>query len=98
MLVDPRTLRVDAVLAIGYTETQDDVDGFGWDWTSDWPSGRVLKWNPATFQPVGTVAVTDPPLFGGLCLTSIAAGADALWVTLAPSWRLAHSPEPTCRR
>jgi streptogramin lyase len=83
VLVDPRTLRVLRVLSCCAPGTQDDVDAFGSDWTSDWPSGRVVRWDPTTYQPVKTVAVTDPPLFGGLCLTSIAAGADAVWVTLA---------------
>jgi DNA-binding beta-propeller fold protein YncE len=98
VLVDPRTLRVALVLACCAPGQQDDVDAFGSDWASDWPSGSVVRWDPATYQPVDTVAVTDPPLFGGLCLTSITAGAGAVWVTLAPSGRLiAHSVEPTCR-
>jgi Protein kinase domain len=92
LLVDPRTLRVVRMLTCCAPGTQDDVDGSGSDWTSDWPSGRVVRWDPTTYQPVGTIAVTDPPLFGGLCLTSIAAGADAVWVTLAPSFVQRCSP------
>jgi DNA-binding beta-propeller fold protein YncE len=84
LLVEPRTLNVVRVLTCCAPGTQDDVDAFGSDWTSDWPSGRVVRWDAATYQPVRTIAVTDPPLYGGLCLTAIAAGADAVWVTLAP--------------
>jgi hypothetical protein len=84
LLVEPRTLGVVRDLSCCAPANQDDVDGFGSDWTSDWPSGRVIRWDPTTYQPVGTIAVTDPPLYGGLCLTAIAAGADAVWVTLAP--------------
>ena len=84
LLVDPRSLIVYLHLSCCAPGEQDDVDGFGSDWTLDWPSGRVVRWDPATYQPVDTIAVTDPPRFGGLCLTSIAAGAGAVWVTVAP--------------
>ena len=85
LLVDPRTLSVVARLSCCTPGTQDDVDAFGSIWSSDWPSGRVVRWDGTTHQVVDTIAVTDPPLYNGLCLTSIAAGADAVWVTLAPS-------------
>jgi hypothetical protein len=85
LLVDPRTLDVVRALSCCAPGKQDDVDAFGSDWTSDWPSGRVVRWDATNYQPVGTIAVTDPPLYGGLCLAAIAAGADAVWVTLAPS-------------
>jgi hypothetical protein len=42
-----------------------------------------VRWGPPTYEVIERVAVTDPPLYGGLCLTSIAAGAGAVWVTLA---------------
>jgi serine/threonine-protein kinase len=85
-LVDPRTLSVVDVLSCCPPANQDDVDMFGSIWTSDWPTGTVLRWDGMSHQVVDTIAVTDPPLYDGLCLTSIAAGADAVWVTLAPSF------------
>ena len=84
-LVDPRTLSVVVTLSCCPPAKQDDVDAFGSIWTSDWPSGRVVRWDGTTHQVVEPIAVTDPPLYDGLCLTSIAASADAVWVTLAPS-------------
>ena len=85
LVVDARTLSVVVKLSCCAPGKQDDVDAFGSTWTSDWPSGRVVRWDGTTYQVVDTIAVTDPPLYDGLCLTSIAAGADAVWVTLAPS-------------
>jgi streptogramin lyase len=85
LLVDPRTLRVVNQLSCCAPGQQDDVDAFGSTWTSDWTSGAVVRWDGTTYQVVETIAVTDPPLYDGLCLTSIAAGADAIWVTLARS-------------
>jgi serine/threonine-protein kinase len=85
LLVDPATLGVVNQLSCCAPGKQDDVDAFGSTWTSDWPSGTVVRWDGTTHQVVDTIAVTDPPLFDGLCLTSIAAGADAVWVTLARS-------------
>ena len=85
LLVDPRTLSIVNQLSCCALGKQDDVDAFGSTWTSDWPSGRVVRWDGTTYRVVDTIAVTDPPLYDGLCLTSIAAGAGAVWVTLAPS-------------
>ncbi len=97
LLVDPRTLSVVLTLSCCALGKQDDVAGFGSTWTSDWPTGRVVRWDGTTYQVVDAIAVTDPPLYGGLCLTSIAAGAGAVWVTLAPSFE--PTPfEPTCSR
>jgi DNA-binding beta-propeller fold protein YncE len=85
LLVDPRTLTVVQQLSCCAPGKQDDVDAFGSTWSSDWPSGTVVRWDGTTYRVVDAIAVTDPPLYDGLCLTSIAAGADAIWVTLAPS-------------
>jgi serine/threonine-protein kinase len=84
-LVDPRTLSVVADLSCCAPANQDDVDAFGSIWTSDWPSGTVVRWDGTSHRVLEPIAVTDPPLYDGLCVTSIAAGADAVWVTLAPS-------------
>ena len=34
-------------------------------------------------KQTANIHVTDPPFYDGLCLTSIAAGAGAVWVTVA---------------
>jgi hypothetical protein len=55
--------------------------GFGSIWTYDAPTGTVERWNGKTHDSVTNITLTDPPFYGGACLTSIAAGAGAVWVT-----------------
>ena len=57
--------------------------GFGSIWTYDTPTGTVERWDGQSHQGAFNVHVTDPPFYGGLCLTSIATGAGAVWVTVA---------------
>jgi DNA-binding beta-propeller fold protein YncE len=86
LLVDPRTLSVAVPLdccALG--DGYDAVNGFGSTWTTDWQTGTVVRWDGATYEIVESIRVTDPPFFGGDCMTSIAAGAGAAWVTVAPT-------------
>ena len=54
---------------------------------TDWPTGAVHRFAFNGYYSLEKViAVTSPPgFYGGVCLTSLAAGADAVWVTLAPS-------------
>ncbi len=54
-------------------------------WTYDTPTGTVVRWSPHTHQDHYNIHVADPPFYGGPCLTSIAAGAGAVWVTAAPN-------------
>jgi DNA-binding beta-propeller fold protein YncE len=94
--VDPRTLDVVVeqpccALGAGY----DDDEGHGSVWSIDSATGAVHRFavNRYGFYLERAIRVTDPPKFnGGPCLTSIAAGRDAVWVTLAPSI------EGSCRR
>ena len=85
VVVDPRTAQVDYVLdccspARGYfTGAADSI------WTYDMPTGTVERWDGQTHQEASNIHVASPPFYGGLCLTSIAAGAGAVWVTVAPS-------------
>ena len=84
LLVDPRTLRVVVPLdccALG--DGYDAVHGFGSTWTTDWQTGTVVRWDGATYEIVKSIRVTDPPFYEGHCMTSIAAGAGAAWVTVA---------------
>jgi hypothetical protein len=47
------------------------------------PTGTVERWNSQTYQPVVNIRVTAPPFYEQVCLTSIEAGAGAVWVTAA---------------
>ena len=58
--------------------------GHGSIWRYDMPTGTrraVGRSDPSDSD--ANVHVTDPPFYDGLCLTSIAAGAGAVWVTVA---------------
>src|SRR5215208_191614 len=67
--------------------------GFGSAWSTDSPTGTVVRWGSGwdVAATVRVVAVApdfahrlgEPP--GGGCPTSIAAGADSIWVTVASS-------------
>jgi DNA-binding beta-propeller fold protein YncE len=54
-------------------------------WAYDTPTGTVQRWDDQTYQGTSNIHVTDPPLYDGQCLNSIAAGARAVWVTAAAS-------------
>lgn len=71
----------------------DSVGAFHSVWTYDVPSGEVDRWHPP--NQVGDVPVTHVPLYGGSCMTSMAAGGGAIWVTLAPA-NFASNGNSTC--
>jgi len=90
LAVDPRTL--DTFIEQECCPLGDGYDGdygYGSTWSYDSSAGTVLRfafnrWTGYSLDEA--IAVTDPPKFnGGPCLTSLAAGAGAVWVTLAPS-------------
>jgi tRNA A-37 threonylcarbamoyl transferase component Bud32 len=92
-VVDPRTLDEAANYngSIGPLGTigADSVGAFHSVWSYDVESGEVDRWHPPNL--VAPIPVTHAPLYGGSCMTSIAAGDGAIWVTLAPAnWN------PTC--
>jgi protein kinase-like protein len=80
--VAPRSLNV-AYLECCPPEWGYFTAGHGSIWQNDMPTGNVVRWGGYTHDSDSVVHVTDPPLYKGLCLTSIAAGAGAIWVTLA---------------
>src|SRR5579862_528966 len=82
VVVDPRTLLTNYLGCCGLGL---NAGGFGSDWSYDAADGTVQRWNPVTFQLVHVTRVTDPPNYDGSCMTSIAAGTGAVWVTLAPA-------------
>jgi hypothetical protein len=89
LVVDPRTLRIVGSqpccpLGDGY-----DIDyGHGSEWMTDWQTGAVHRFafNAGVYSLEEVITVASPPgFYGGRCLTSLVAGAGAVWVTLAPS-------------
>jgi len=88
VIVYPRTLNV---FHLGCCPPESGYFTAGKDsiWMYDSPTGTVERWDGQTHQEVFNIDVTDPPFHKGLCLTSIAAGAGAIWVTVAadPNYR-----------
>jgi hypothetical protein len=61
-------------------------------WSSDAPSGNVVRWG-LDWEVAQTVrVVASAPLFAGGCLTSIASGAGGIWVTVASAFDYACGP------
>jgi Protein kinase domain len=86
VVVEPRNLHVLAHLpCCPVEETGSSAIGYGSTWGLHWPTGEVVRWSSTTAQLVASVRLADSPFWGGPCLTSIAAGARAVWVTVGPS-------------
>jgi serine/threonine-protein kinase len=71
----------------------DEVGAFHSVWSYDVVSGEVDRWHPP--NEVAHTPVTHAPLYGGSCMTSMAAGGGAIWVTLAPA-NVASNGNSTC--
>jgi Protein kinase domain len=82
-LVNPSSLKIDLNLTCCPPRQGADTAAFGSTWTVNWPSGTVVRWDGLTKEPVGDIHVTGDPKFGAPCMTSIAAGAGAVWVTVS---------------
>jgi len=84
-LVDPSTVQIDGSLdgGPGTGIGSATAGAFGAAWDYDVGHGEVHSWHPP--NPAASLQVTDQPNFDGSCLTSLAAGGGAIWVTLAPS-------------
>ena len=89
----PRTLDTVTRLACCSADAGEAAGGFGSAWSTDSPTGAVVRWG-SDWEVAATVRVValapdfahrigQPP--GAGCLTSIAAGADNIWVTVASS-------------
>jgi hypothetical protein len=66
----------------------------GWPFTYDAATGMVVHWRRGGPGILGRIRVTDAPYWGGLCMTSLAAGAGAIWVTV--SGAPLESSKPGC--
>ncbi len=83
--VDPRTVKV--VEDFGCCPSWQEVDAVaaGSLWTVDQATGLVVRWDRVTQQDIAHIQLTTAPFYRGLCLTAVAAAADAVWVTVAPN-------------
>jgi virginiamycin B lyase len=85
MRIHPLTLR-DTLVGKGLpAEEGDYVVGYGSAWRHDVPSGTLMRFDPRTGDLAGLVRVkqTDGPAQAGLQVTSMATGADGVWLTIA---------------
>jgi Protein kinase domain len=85
VVVDGETLGIVGNLGCCLPSEGSDAEGFGSDWMISWPTGDVVRWNLATRQLTRSISLVRSPRWGGPCLASIAIGAGAVWVTVAPS-------------
>jgi hypothetical protein len=83
VLVDPVTSSVVRTIGCCAPEKTPDAAEYGSIWSFDTPTGTVERWESQTYQPVVNIRVAAPPFYDGLCLTSIATGGGAVWVTAA---------------
>jgi streptogramin lyase len=84
MRVDPKTLRAEfAGKGLPAEEGGEYAAGLGSVWRLDVPSGTLMRFDPRTRDLSGLVHVLDGRAQGGLHVTSIAPGADALWLAVS---------------
>jgi streptogramin lyase len=86
VIIDPRSLAIVENLGCCSPEGRADTAGQGSIWTADAATGTIERWDGQTHQGTSNIRVASPPLYDGPCLTSIAAGAGAVWVTAAASF------------
>ena len=83
VLVNPRTLEGDEWLdCCPLGDGTDFIDGSGSTWQTDWATGTVVRYDGVTHDIVKSIRITAPPFYGGDCVSSIATGAGAAWVTV----------------
>jgi DNA-binding beta-propeller fold protein YncE len=85
LVVDPRRLTFTALGCCPLRDGYETATGYGSIWYFDRSTGTVVRWDGQTKQIASSIPVAAPPVWGGPCLTSVAAGADGVWVTVAPS-------------
>jgi DNA-binding beta-propeller fold protein YncE len=92
LILDPRTL--DLVDFVCCSERGFSAAGYGSTWLADVLAGEVVRFDGRSKQITATIpVVTGSPFWGHPCLSSIAAGAGGVWVTVVPSVPdSSHSP------
>jgi Protein kinase domain len=83
-IVDPHLLEVDN-LGCCPGSLAASVAAFDSVWSYHVTDGTVERWDPSTKNLLHVTHVTDPPYWDGSCMTSIAGGAGAVWVSLEPA-------------
>jgi streptogramin lyase len=86
LIVDPRTLK--EVNFLCCPERGPTATGNGSTWMADEQAGEVVRFDGRSKQPVVHIPMGSP--LWGPCLSSIAAGAGAIWVTVGPSVADSH--------
>jgi hypothetical protein len=85
--VDAKTLGIAYTLNCCLPSEGSDAEAFGSDWMVSWPTGAIVQWDMATYDLTRSIPLVESPLWGGPCLASVATGAGAVWVTVAPATR-----------
>ncbi|HEU5213103.1 MAG TPA: hypothetical protein VFU10_10070, partial [Gaiellaceae bacterium] len=84
VIVDPRTLGVVQHLGCCPPARGYFAGGYGSTWMYDAPTGTLVRWDGSTHGIAATIHLSDTPGLNGPCLTSVAPGAGAVWVTAGP--------------
>jgi hypothetical protein len=92
VLVDPDTLWPVLPLGCCAIDSTFDVAAYGSTWMADVASGNVVRWDGVTYGQDNLFQLTPPPSYDGDCLTSLAAGGGAVWVTVVASVSETCSP------
>lgn len=84
--IDPSSLALNGSAGVvGPPGWEEDRGTLGALWWYDWPTGAVYR-QEAAGGAIRRIPVTQSlPTAGGPCLTSMTAGADSIWVTVAPA-------------
>jgi len=96
----PRTLDVEASLGCCSADAGERAGGFGSAWSMDISTGTLVRWGSGWDVEATVRVVEELPDFarriydqgGSGCLTSIAAGTDSMWVTVASSTSYSCGP------
>ena len=84
-IVDPRTMTVLGKTDCCPPDWGDSGVAQGSLWRYDWPTGSVLHLDSRRRSLRSIRVVDSTPVTGGPCLTSLASGAEGIWVTASRS-------------
>jgi len=96
VIVDPGRLFIVHHLGCCSPERGFFTAGHGSIWEYDTPTGTVVRWDGGSYQVAANIRLTDPPFFDGPCLSSIATGAGAVWVTVVARGAWEATPSSGC--
>jgi hypothetical protein len=95
LILDPQTL--DIVDFVCCPDRGFSAGGYGSTWLADVLAGEVVRFDGRSKQTVATIpVVSGSSLWGHPCLSSIAAGAGGVWVTVVPSVSDPSQPREGC--